>query len=241
MALRQQNIGESLIIYKFDYSSYENFKISLLTINVSCFDWMISIGTDTSNNSGSTLAPSHNDFNGIKWKLVKKSNCIHIYLDLTKYVQNKIFFIKMEINRKMPINQEVIYGSLFQRIYGINYDKYDSNIHDVFELDINIELSPLSLNVLTKPLNLNFNDSKLVIPKVKENSLNFGGLFNDKYRFDVIECNERKNIFLHRISYIADTDAYYENGKTDIKYLKKWDLGVFSHKNLICFTTISKA
>src|SRR6266540_3613475 len=155
MALYQQTIGESLIIYKFDYSSYENFKISLLTIDVSCFDWMISIGTDTSNNSGSTLAPSHNDFNGIKWEPVKKSNFSYIHLNLTKYVQNKIFFIKMAINQKMPIDLYDKYESLFQRIYHISplVVNPGSNIHDVFELDINIELSPLSLDVITKPLN----------------------------------------------------------------------------------------
>ena len=152
--------------------------------------------------------------------------------------KTKSFFIKIAIDRKKPIYLYDENGRLFQRNYYISYYKYGSNIHDDFELDINVELSPLSLNVLTSSLNLNFNDSNLIQFNHPKDSLNFGGLFNDKYRFDVIQSDERKNIFLHRISYI--TDAYYENGKTDTKYLKKWDRGTFSYKNLNCFSEISE-
>ena len=223
-----------MIIYKFDYSSYENFKISLLTIHLNCFKylgvnkhWIISIGTDTSNNSSST-----------KWIPVEESEFLFdhrnyyggyekSYVNLTKYVQKKIFFIKITANQRRPEDHQYRY-ELFQDHYG-----NPNNIQNNFELDINVELSPLSLNELTKSLNFNVNDSKLIIPKV-ENSLNFGGLFNDKYRFDVIQSDERKDAFLNRISYF--TDAYYENGITDIKYLKKWDRGTFSHENLYCFS-----
>ena len=101
IALQQQTIDESLIIYKFDYSSYENFKISLLTIYLNCFEylgvkkhWLISIGTDTSNNSSST-----------KWIPVEESEFLFdhrnyyggyekSYVNLTKYVQKKSFLSK---------------------------------------------------------------------------------------------------------------------------------------------------
>ncbi|POG64973.1 hypothetical protein GLOIN_2v1782244 [Rhizophagus irregularis DAOM 181602=DAOM 197198] len=47
------------------------------------------------------------------------------------------------------------------------------------------------------------------------------GLFNNKYKFNILPNEKKKNLFNHRISYNTRTDAYYENGITTNKYLKK--------------------
>ncbi|CAG8562538.1 15208_t:CDS:2 [Funneliformis caledonium] len=58
------------------------------------------------------------------------------------------------------------------------------------------------------------------------------GLFNNTYRLNILPHQEKSNTFLHRMSYNARTDAYYENGIIEKKYLRIWRRGTLKCKNI---------
>ncbi|RIA98395.1 hypothetical protein C1645_731740 [Glomus cerebriforme] len=233
----------SSIIYKFDYSTYKNLEISSFDLKINCFDknannnWIFYISTNSTNN----YLDATSDLKNRKWEKIKEmtenDENNYVRMNLENFIRNKkIFYIQAEIG----------YGDiqLFSRTKHF-HDKLENNIGENFELDIIVEFSPLTLlkkvlNLCVKPRskipNLNETIEKSF---AKSNKSIYGGLFNDKYRCNVLPIEEKENIYTHRISYSNIKNAYYENGISHIKYLKKWDRGAFTYNNLYYFPEYS--
>ncbi|CAI2183985.1 18947_t:CDS:2 [Funneliformis geosporum] len=224
------------IIYKFDYTSCENFEITSLSLKLNCVDdnfdsnWIISISTNF-------------NFKDCVWITVDESidhpNKLH---SLTRYVRNKrVFYIKFEIKVSgKSLNFERNINLFPQSKYYFENDDY--NVKDNFELDIIVEFSPQRSNVLSKMLNLNVRSKEREIPIRSLNCINSKvkcGLFNDKYAFNVVQYEN--NLYTHSISYNAYKDAYYENGNAVAKYLKRWNRGAFTHENIYYFPEFSQS
>ncbi|RIA83340.1 hypothetical protein C1645_833984 [Glomus cerebriforme] len=243
IALLPENSDVSaLIIYKFDYSSYETLSISSLNLKLNCHDndtgyhLIISISTNSHfKTSSSSITKSY--LKNLKWNIIKETYIkstnerTNLPKNLTHFIKkdNKIFYIKAEIIKKNRIN----YQKNLQLFPHIKNNFNESSIKKNFGLDVIVELSPISSYILKNfLLNFNFEYKKKIIGTLNESKGSIGGLFNDKYKFNVLSIENMKNIYTHRISYNVITNAYYENGKTDIKYLKRWDRGTFTHKNI---------
>ncbi|POG78989.1 uncharacterized protein OCT59_005026 [Rhizophagus irregularis] len=221
------------IIYKFDYSSYETLSITRLNLKLNCYDnntgyhLIISISTDHNSDNKSSSSLSNN----LKWNIIKETYIkntnerTNLPKNLTHFIikNNKIFYIKAEIIKKHHKNYQRNL-QLFPYIKN-HFDEF--SIKKNFGLDVIVELSSLSS---LSSLSYNFDNLKYKNYMIKSESCD--GLFNDKYKFNVLPIEKMKNIYNHRISYNVITNAYYENGKTDIKYLKRWDRGTFTNKNI---------
>jgi hypothetical protein len=59
-----------------------------------------------------------------------------------------------------------------------------------------------------------------------------GGTFGDRFSLHVIPIDNQKNLFMNRISYNTQTNAYYENGILSNKYLRKWAEGAYQWDNI---------
>ncbi|RIA87164.1 hypothetical protein C1645_828187 [Glomus cerebriforme] len=59
-----------------------------------------------------------------------------------------------------------------------------------------------------------------------------GGTFGENFSLHVIPIEGKKNLFMNRISYNTQTNAYYENGILSHKYLKKWGMGTENWDNI---------
>lgn len=230
------------IIYKFDYSSYETLSITWLNLKLNCYDnntgyhLIISISTDH-HNKPIKPSSSHNNhyLKNLKWNIIKETYIkntnerTNLPKNLTRFIikNNKIFYIKAEIIKKdYKIYQKNL--QLFPYIKN-HFDEF--SIKKNFGLDVIVELSSLSPLSSLSSLLYNFNNN-IRYKNCMKKSEGCDGLFNDKYRFNVLPIEKMRNIYTHRISYNVITNAYYENGKTNIKYLKRWDRGTFTNKNI---------
>jgi hypothetical protein len=215
------------IIYKFDYSSYETLSITSLNLKLNCYDndtgyhLIISISTNHFDNKS-------NNLKNLKWNIIKETYIkntnerTNLPKNLTHFIikNNKIFYIKAEIIKK-DYKRYQKNLQLFPYIKN-HFDGF--SIKKNFGLDVMVELSPSSSSY-------NFNKN-IRYKKCTLKSEECDGLFNDKYKFNVLPIEETSNIYIHRISYNVVTNAYYENGKTNVKYLKRWDRGTFTNKNI---------
>ncbi|CAB4491725.1 unnamed protein product [Rhizophagus irregularis] len=59
-----------------------------------------------------------------------------------------------------------------------------------------------------------------------------GGTLSDRFSLHVVPVDEKNNLFINRISYNTQTNAYYENGILSNKYLKKWAEGTYQWDNI---------
>ncbi|RIA94001.1 BTB/POZ domain-containing protein [Glomus cerebriforme] len=80
------------------------------------------------------------------------------------------------------------------------------------------------------PSRENDSNEQTEIAKVSDESR--GGLFVDKFPLHVIPVEGKDHLFMNRISYNTQTDAYYENGNLSNKYLKKWKEGAYQWDNI---------
>ncbi|GES81113.1 BTB/POZ protein [Rhizophagus clarus] len=220
------------IIYKFDYSSYETLSITSLNLKLNCYDnntgyqLIISISTNHhTDNKLSSSSPNHY-LKSLKWNIIKETYIkntnerMNLPKNLTRFMtkNNKIFYIKAEIIKKDHKNYQKNL-QLFPYIKN-HFDEF--SIKKNFGLDVRVELSS---SLIVPSYNISYE-------KCMIKSEGCDGLFNDKYKFNVLPVENMKNIYTHRISYNVVTNAYYENGKTDIKYLKRWDRGTLTNKNI---------
>ncbi|GBC21467.2 speckle-type POZ protein [Rhizophagus irregularis DAOM 181602=DAOM 197198] len=93
-------------------------------------------------------------------------------------------------------------------------------------LSHNSKIDPESAILYDSPINNNDNN-------------NIYGLFNDKYPLHIIPHPKKENVFMNRISYDVMSDAYYENGIFNKKYIEFWDQGALYYENLIHATHYS--
>lgn len=124
---------------------------------------------------------------------------------------------------------KVVLSNRVARIFNQKMHEYGvlRDTKGTFGLDVCIELIQRQKsfsNLLEDNMRLKVDDS------IKKDIVS--GLFNNKYKFNILPNEKKKNLFNHRISYNTRTDAYYENGITTNKYLKKWNRGALEFYNI---------
>ncbi|CAG8477608.1 12308_t:CDS:2 [Acaulospora colombiana] len=92
---------------------------------------------------------------------------------------------------------------------------------EILPMDIYLELTPDPDPRLVKEI-VHHTEP---LPKI-------GGLFNEKYACNVVPHDTKPETFSHRMRYNTRTNSYYENERTDKKFLKRWDRGTLKHENI---------